>query len=198
MDDTYICTIFIVMVVSRTVKQIHTISTDPSLEPEDSDVTSDEDTEDTPNLSSHDTPNPDTLSKDTKDTSSLTALLQSRPGKSHPEASSTMEPMVEERLPTPPKPAADQQAPSSELSNSGLPQVKSSPKDAKLSAEKLDTDAKIKGVDSESGPEKSGPEKPKGLKDLLTAGVEDKYNADGSPVQVEAGNEDMTKVSCSW
>ncbi len=183
--------LFIVMVVSRTVTQIHTISTDPSLEPEDSDVTSDEDTEDTPNLSSHDTPNPDTLSKDTKDTSSLTALLQSRPGKSHPEASSTMEPMVEERLPTPPKPAADQQAPSSELSNSGLPQVKSSPKDA--SAEKLDTDAKIKGVDSESGPEK-----PKGLKDLLTAGVEDKYNADGSPVQVEAGNEDMTKVNSAW
>lgn len=38
-------------------------------------------------------------------------------------------------------------------------------------------------------------EKPKGLKDLLTAGVEDKYNADGSPVQVEPGNDDMIKVS---
>ncbi|XP_064382077.1 protein phosphatase 1G-like isoform X2 [Halichondria panicea] len=157
------------------------------IEPEDSDVTSDEDT---PNLSSHDTPNPETLSKDIKDTSSLTALLQSRLRKSSPEASSTMEPMVEERPPTPPKPAAsDKQAPSSELSNSSPPQVKSSSKDTESSAKKLDTDAKIKDVNRETGPEK-----PKGLKDLLTAGVEDKYNADGLPVQVEAGNEDMNKV----
>ncbi len=139
---------------------------DPSLYLDDSDVSSeDEDTV------LQDTADSVPLSEGVTTTTSLTALLQSRTERSTPKS------LRKVTIVTPPElailrkeePSVDQA-----LSNSVFPQVESEQTESTVVTDRT--------------------EKPKGLKDLLTAGVEDKYNADGSPVQVEAVDDDTIKV----
>ncbi len=122
-----------------------------------------EDNSDDENISSAQD-NPVSLSEDAPGTISVASLVQKETEMSSVKSLDEATPTV-----SPPETA---NSPSDKESSTGLPQVE------------FDQVEVAKAV--------SETEKPKRLKDLLTAGVEDKYNADGSPV--EAGDSNIIEV----